>query len=89
MTGKGVKGRLNGIILSIPLIFLAAKPGSFINKIFNIISPKPGQGPNKKEEKMDILVLDFLFLIRKAMNQFFKVTGDRDPGYGSTSKDVS
>ncbi|GIR99526.1 MAG: hypothetical protein CM15mP102_03470 [Flavobacteriales bacterium] len=32
MTGKGVKGRLNGIILSIPLIFLAAKPGSFINK---------------------------------------------------------
>ena len=51
MTGKGFKGRLNGIFLSIPLMFLAAKPGSFFNKIFNIISPKPGQGPNKKERE--------------------------------------
>ena len=86
MTGKGVKGRLNGIILSIPLIFLAAKPGSFINKIFNIISPKPGQGPNKKERENGYFSFRFFVFDEQGDKSIFKVTGDRDPGYGSTSK---
>ena len=86
MTGKGVKGRLNGIILSIPLIFLAAKPGSFINKIFNIISPKPGQGPNKKEIENGYFSFRFFVFDHEGNESIFKVTGDRDPGYGSTSK---
>ncbi len=46
MTGKGLKGRLNGI--------------------------SQDRGQIKTKEKMDILVLDFLFLIRKAMNQFLR-----------------
>ena len=33
MTGNGFKGKLRGMLISIPLIFLAAKPGSFFNKI--------------------------------------------------------
>ena len=86
MTGKGVKGRLNGIILSIPLIFLAAKPGSFINKIFNIISPKPGQGPNKKERENGYFSFRFFVFDLEGSESIFKVTGDKDPGYGSTSK---
>ena len=86
MTGKGVKGRLNGIILSIPLIFLAAKPGSFINKIFNIISPKPGQGPNKKERENGYFSFKFFVFDEQGVKPTFKVTGDKDPGYGSTSK---
>ena len=86
MTGKGVKGRLNGIILSIPLIFLAAKPGSFINKIFNIISPKPGQGPNKKERENGYFSFRFFVFDLEGNESIFKVTGDKDPGYGSTSK---
>ena len=86
MTGKGLKGRLNGIILSIPLIFLAAKPGSFINKIFNIISPKPGQGPNKKERENGYFSFRFFVFDLEGSESIFKVTGDKDPGYGSTSK---
>ena len=86
ITGKGVRGRLNGIILSIPLIFLAAKPGSFINKIFNIISPKPGQGPNKKERENGYFSFRFFVFDHEGNESIFKVTGDRDPGYGSTSK---
>ena len=86
MTGKGFKGRLNGIFLSIPLMFLAAKPGSFFNKIFNIISPKPGQGPNKKERENGYFSLRFFVFQKDGNKSIFKVTGDKDPGYGSTSK---
>ena len=86
MTGKGLKGRLNGIILSIPLIFLAAKPGSLINKIFNIISPKPGQGPNKKERENGYFSFRFFVFDQEGNESIYKVTGDKDPGYGSTSK---
>ena len=86
MTGKGLKGRINGIILSIPLMFLAAKPGSFSDKIFNIISPKPGQGPNKKERENGYFSFRFFVFDEQGVKSTFKVTGDRDPGYGSTSK---
>ncbi len=86
MTGKGLKGRLNGIILSIPLMFLAAKPGSFLNKFFNIFSPKPGQGPNKKERENGYFSFRFFVFDEQGDKSIFKVTGDRDPGYGSTSK---
>ena len=86
MTGKGLKGRINGIILSIPLMFLSAKPGSFSDKIFNIISPKPGQGPNKKERENGYFSFRFFVFDEQGVKSTFKVTGDRDPGYGSTSK---
>ena len=86
MAGSGFKGRLNGIILSIPLIFLAAKPGSLFNKIFNFFSPKPGEGPNKKERESGYFNLRFFVFQEKSDTAIFKVTGDRDPGYGSTSK---
>ena len=87
MTGKGLKGRINGIILSIPLMFLAAKPGSFSDKIFNIISPKPDRDQIKRErENGNILVLGFFVFDEQGVKSTFKVTGDRDPGYGSTSK---
>ena len=86
MTGTGLKGRLNGIILSVPLIFLAAKPGSFFNKIFNTISPKPGEGPSKKERENGYFSFRFFVFEEKGDKSIFKVTGDRDPGYGSTSK---
>ena len=86
MSGKGIKGRINGILLSIPLIFMAAKPGSFLNKIFNIISPKPGQGPNKKERESGYFSLRFFVFKNSGDKSIFRVTGDRDPGYGSTSK---
>jgi len=86
MTGKGLRGRINGIILSIPLMFLAAKPGSFSDKIFNIISPKPGQGPNKKEREIVYFSFRFFVFDEQGVKSTFKVTGDRDPGYGSTSK---
>ena len=86
MTGNGFKGRLKGIILSIPLIFLSAKPGSLFNKIFNFLSPKPGKGPNKKERESGYFSLRFYVFQENNDFSIYKVTGDKDPGYGSTSK---
>ncbi len=86
MTGNGFKGRLKGIILSIPLIFVSAKPGSLFNKIFNFLSPKPGKGPNKKERESGYFSLRFYVFQEENDFSIYKVTGDKDPGYGSTSK---
>ena len=86
MTGNGFKGRLKGIILSIPLIFLSAKPGSLFNKIFNFLSPKPGKGPNNKERESGYFSLRFYVFQEENDFSIYKVTGDKDPGYGSTSK---
>ena len=86
MTGNGFKGKLRGMLISIPLIFLAAKPGSFFNKIFNFFTPKPGEGPNKKERENGYFSSKFFVFQENSNTSIFKVTGDRDPGYGSTSK---
>tara|TARA_Y100001935_G_scaffold208737_1_gene178368 strand:- start:89 stop:1291 length:1203 start_codon:yes stop_codon:yes gene_type:complete len=85
MTGDGLMGRLRGILLSIPLIFLAAKPGSMMKGIFKYLSPKPGEGPNKRERETGYFNIRF-YVLNESSTSIYKVTGDRDPGYGSTSK---
>jgi short subunit dehydrogenase-like uncharacterized protein len=51
--------------------------------------PKPGEGPSKEER--DTGFYDVLFLGHNANGDQLKVgvTGDRDPGYGSTSKMIA
>jgi len=51
--------------------------------------PKPGEGPSKAER--DAGFFDVLFLGHDAAGHTVQVgvTGDRDPGYGSTSKMIS
>lgn len=51
--------------------------------------PKPGEGPSKEERESGHY--DLLFLGEDGAGQRLKasVTGDRDPGYGSTSKMIA
>jgi short subunit dehydrogenase-like uncharacterized protein len=51
--------------------------------------PKPGEGPSKAER--DAGHYDALFLGHDAQGRAVRVgvTGDRDPGYGSTSKMIA
>ena len=50
--------------------------------------PKPGEGPDKEERENGFY--DMLFIADTADGPIkFAVTGDRDPGYGSTSKMLS
>lgn len=51
--------------------------------------PKPGEGPSKAER--DAGMYDLLFIGESAKGETVRaaVTGDRDPGYGSTSKIIA
>ena len=86
MTGDGFKGRIKAIISVLPLIFLSAKPGSLLKRIFNYFTPKPGQGPNENERENGYFSMRFYIRYNDKSRALFRVTGDRDPGYGSTSK---
>ena len=86
MTGKGIGGRLKGMAILTALgALMAGKPGSLWKKITGKFLPDPGEGPSRSERENGF----FKFLIFGKVNDTWlraKITGDKDPGYGSTSK---
>jgi short subunit dehydrogenase-like uncharacterized protein len=88
MTGRGIMGGIRAASLAGTLgafiVGSAFSPTRALMK--NTFLPKPGQGPSEKERENGFYKL---LLIGKDVtgNQLrVNVTGDRDPGYGSTSK---
>jgi short subunit dehydrogenase-like uncharacterized protein len=51
--------------------------------------PKPGEGPSKEEREAGSYDLLFVAIAPDGRQVRAAVTGDRDPGYGSTSKMIS
>jgi short subunit dehydrogenase-like uncharacterized protein len=51
--------------------------------------PKPGEGPSKQERESGLYDLMFVGLAPDGRQVRVAVKGDRDPGYGSTSKMIS
>ncbi len=87
MSGKGISGRMKGIANAAGLgLVMLAKPGSFLRKMLNRFFPKPGEGPNKQERENGFYNMRFYTTHADGSTGLGKVTGDRDPGYGSTSK---
>ena len=87
LCGKGLSGRIKGIIGVIPLaILMSAKPGSFVKKIVDKILPKAGEGPDKNKRENGFYNLRFYITYDDGSKDVAKVIGDMDPGYGSTSK---
>ena len=87
LSGEGFTGMIKAYTLVIPLVILmSAKPGSLLKKIVDFILPKPGEGPNKKNRESGFYNLRFYVKLEDDSDAFAKVTGDMDPGYGSTSK---
>ena len=86
ISGKGFKGRMKGILGALPLLMMTAKPGSLLKRFANRILPKPGEGPTKDQRENGFYNLRFYATLEDGSAGFGKVTGDRDPGYGSTSK---
>ncbi len=88
LTGKGLKGRRNATALTLALGSLmlgsAFKPSRFILERF--ILPKPGQGPTPAQQSKGFYDLHFLGATEDGNTLYTRVTGDRDPGYGSTAK---
>ncbi|MGY8633812.1 saccharopine dehydrogenase NADP-binding domain-containing protein [Bradyrhizobium sp. 14AA] len=52
-------------------------------------APKPGEGPSKEEREKGLFNLLYVAIAPDGRMVRAGVTGDRDPGYGSTSKMIS
>lgn len=88
LTGPGAKGRLGALAvvggLGGFMLGVVFKPTRSLLERF--VLPKPGEGPSPQQQLNGRY--DIRFFGRSAQGQTLrvKVTGDRDPGYGSTSK---
>ncbi|MFT7339093.1 MAG: short subunit dehydrogenase-like uncharacterized protein [Marinobacter maritimus] len=87
MTGTGTKGRLTayGITAALAGFFTASaiKPSRWLVEKF---VPQPGEGPTPEAQKAGFYDLRFVGRTQDGKTMITKVTGDADPGYGSTSK---
>ena len=87
MTGKGTKGRLTayGMVGALGAFFTASaiKPTRWV---VEKLVPKPGEGPSPDDQEKGFYDLRFVGKTTDGKTMITKVTGDRDPGYGSTAK---
>lgn len=91
MTGKSVKGGLMGwtvtAMLSGLMVGAAIPPTRWL--LENTVLPKPGEGPSKEEQLNGFWDYRLFGTTEDNKKISVKVTGDRDPGYGSTAKMLS
>jgi short subunit dehydrogenase-like uncharacterized protein len=78
LTGAGEKGEANAKLV------MAAN-----NKMSGSDGPKPGEGPSKEERDSGSYDLLFVALAPDGRQARIAVRGNRDPGYGSTSKMIA
>mgnify|MGYP000202668246 CR=1 FL=1 len=87
ISGKGIVGRLKGLAGLVALgAMMAGKPDSFYKKMVNKFFPDPGEGPSKAEREAGFWNFTVVGKYADGETIVARVTGDRDPGYGSTSK---
>lgn len=88
LTGPGFKGRATAVGVSLGLGgFVAAAalpPTRWL--LENYVVPKPGEGPTPEQQEKGRYDFRFHGSTANGRTLAVKVTGDRDPGYGSTAK---
>ena len=88
LTGRGLRGRGMALGLAGAMgVFMAGaaiKPTRWLLERFML--PKPGEGPSPEAQEKGFFDLRFHGETRDGESLKARVTGDRDPGYGSTSK---
>ena len=87
LTGRGLRGRLvalglTGALAGIGLASAFAPTRWALSKL----QPKPGTGPDAETRAAGYFDIRFSGSTARGDTLYAKVTGDRDPGYGSTSK---
>jgi short subunit dehydrogenase-like uncharacterized protein len=91
LMGRGAKGRLRatGFVMGLGafLVGAALKPTRWLME--NYMLPKPGEGPSPKAQEAGFYDIRFYGETANGERINTKVTGDRDPGYGSTSKIIA
>lgn len=88
MTGRGAKGRLtaHGVAAGLGgfMVGAALAPSRWLLERF--VLPAPGAGPSPESQAKGFYDIRFFGETADGRVLRTKVTGDRDPGYGSTSK---
>lgn len=85
---RGFKGRLAATATAVGLgaFMVAAALGPTRAALERFVLPKPGEGPSAEAQRRGFFDLRFLGRTDDGRVLRVKVTGDRDPGYGSTAK---
>jgi short subunit dehydrogenase-like uncharacterized protein len=88
LMGRGWKGRFAATAMAAGLsgFMLAAAIRPARAALERIVLPKPGEGPSPEAQRTGCFDLRFLGTSADGRQIRTKVTGDRDPGYGSTAK---
>jgi short subunit dehydrogenase-like uncharacterized protein len=87
MTGDGLAGGVAawGMTAGLAAVAGAASFGP-TRKLLGKVIPKPGQGPSEAKQQAGWFDLRFVGRTSGGQEIHTKVTGDADPGYGSTAK---
>ena len=88
LTGQGWRGRVKAYTLvaglSAFMLGAVSKPISQVMERYML--PKPGEGPTPEQQRSGFFDIRFIGQSKTGQVIQVKVTGDRDPGYGSTGK---
>ncbi len=89
--GPGPVGRLkiNAATIALALTMLLCRVRFSRNLLLDYIFPKPGQGPSARVQQQGYYKLKFIGKTASGHILTSRVTGDADPGYGSTAKIIS
>ncbi|MEN8722179.1 MAG: saccharopine dehydrogenase NADP-binding domain-containing protein [Alphaproteobacteria bacterium] len=88
LVGSGVRGALAGAGMGVGMaafLGLAALPPTRA-LLEKFVLPKPGEGPSPKAQEEGYYDIRFYGTTKDGQTITTQVTGDRDPGYGSTAK---
>ena len=86
LTGKGFSGKISARIMNKVIQQLTRKSEGLLKKFADYILPDPGQGPSEVQRSKGFFALLMLGKLPDGTEIKAKIGGDRDPGYGSTSK---
>ena len=90
-TGRGPAGWSRAAMISTSMsgLFLAASFGATRSLLERFLLPKPGEGPDSEARQAGFFNLNQVGVLPDGSLIKSRITGDRDPGYGSTSKMIS
>ena len=88
LTGKGIGGWLKGTMITVGLgaLVVGISFGATRKLLKKFVLPKPGEGPSPELQKSGFFNLMQIGELADGQIMKTRITGDQDPGYGSTSK---
>ena len=91
LTGKGIGGWMKGTLMTLGLgaLVLGISLGPTRKLLQRFVLPKPGEGPDRELQQSGFFNLMQIGVLPDGTTMRTRITGDQDPGYGSTSKMLS